>query len=260
MSYSHAMQTNRFELKYIIDERCAAAVRRYIAAYLEPDEHARHNPACSYPVYSLYMDAPTLVLYRQTTNGLKNRFKLRIRFYDDSPSSPAFLEIKRRLSGVIGKERAALNREGVQILLGGGRPDPCHLIRSSGNRNALGALDRFCHLCDELNAVGITYVGYVREAYVQPNSDNLRVTFDRELCGQEFDPRKGLRIPKHGVAPEVDGVVLELKFVDRFPEWMREMVWTLDLDRCSMAKYVHCVEALNLHDFRWDDVRQEVIR
>ena len=34
-------------------------------------------------MYSLYLDAPTLTLYWQIAYGLKNRFKLRIRFYDD---------------------------------------------------------------------------------------------------------------------------------------------------------------------------------
>ncbi len=247
LSHSDHLQTNRFELKYVIDEQRAGAVRHFISSYLEPDEHARGNSACSYPVYSLYMDAPTLVLYRQTTEGLKNRFKLRIRFYDGQPTSPVFLEIKRRLSGVICKERAALRREGAEILLNGARPGLSHLIQSHGSRRGQSALDRFCDLCEELGAVGVAYVAYMREAYVQPNSDNLRVTFDRQLYGQEFDVREGLVVPTRGVSPNVDGVILELKFVDRFPCWMRDMVRALDLDRCSMAKYVHCVETLDLH-------------
>ncbi len=244
--HCHRIQTNRFELKYVIDEQRAGAVRQFISSYLEPDEHAGGHPECSYPVYSLYMDAPTLVLYRQTKQGLKNRFKLRIRFYDDAPESPVFLEIKQRLSGVICKERAALCREGAELLLNGGRPSLSHLIGSDGHRGAEAALDRFCTLCEELDAGGAAYVGYLREAYVQPGSDNLRVTFDRQLCGQQFDPREGLVLPVGGAFPKVEGVVLELKFVDRFPCWMREMVWALDLDRCSMSKYGHCVEALGM--------------
>ena len=247
MSHGHRAQTNRFELKYLIDEERATAVREFVSGYLEHDEYALSNSTYSYPVYSLYMDTPTLVLYRQTTQGLKNRFKLRIRFYDDDPTSAVFLEIKRRLSGIICKERAALRRDGIDMLLNGGRPDVTHLVQCSGNRNAEMALGRFCTLCEELGAVGVTYVGYMREAYVQPNSDNLRVTLDRQLRGQEFDVRAGLTTPTWSVSPNVKGVILELKFVDRFPSWMQDLVWTLDLDRCSMAKYVHCVEALDLH-------------
>ena len=115
----HKLQTNRFELKYIIDEQRARAIRDYIHGYVEPDEHVQNLRTCSYPIHSLYLDSPTLLLYRQTTQGLKNRFKLRIRFYDDVPAHPAFLEIKRRLTDAIRKERAAICRAGVDRLLKG---------------------------------------------------------------------------------------------------------------------------------------------
>ena len=47
-----------------------------------------------YHVHSLYLDSPAYELYHETTEGVKNRFKLRMRFYDDSPEAPVFLEIK----------------------------------------------------------------------------------------------------------------------------------------------------------------------
>jgi len=42
----------------------------------------------------------------------------------------------------------------------------------------------------------------------------------------------------------VPGIVLELKFTDRFPNWMRQMVQTFNLFRTSMAKYVTCAMAM----------------
>ena len=36
-------------------------------------------------------------------------------------------------------------------------------------------------------------------------------------------------------------VILELKFDDRFPTWMRDLVECCDLHRSSMGKYVHCM-------------------
>ena len=44
--------------------------------------------------------------------------------------------------------------------------------------------------------------------------------------------------------PRIDGVVLEIKFTNRFPVWMREMARAMNLDRRSMAKYVACMAAL----------------
>ena len=98
MVYQHRFQTSRYELKYIIDERRAGDVRDYIRSYLVPDEHADPAAGNSYPVHSLYLDSPALMLFRSTVDCLKNRFKLRIRFYDDDPAHPVFLEIKRRLA------------------------------------------------------------------------------------------------------------------------------------------------------------------
>ena len=258
MMYHHRLQTNRFELKYVIDEQRAHAVRDFVRGYLEPDEHAQDTQTCSYPVYSLYLDAPTLVLYSQTVQGLKNRFKLRIRFYDDVPTSPVFLEIKRRLTDVIRKERAALRRDGVHQLLNGRRPDPAHLIQSNGNRGGVDALDRFCSLCEEIGAVGSAYVCYVREAYVSPDSDNLRVTFDRRLRGDRVGRQIKLSPPAQGIPARVGGVVLEIKFVDRFPRWLQDMVYEFDLHRRSMAKYIHCVDALGLRPSRWLDAKREL--
>lgn len=248
---AQAFQANRFEWKYIVDERRARGIRDFIRGHLEVDEHARDSPEHSYPVYSLYLDSPTLVLYRQTVQGLKNRFKLRLRFYDDRPTQPVFLEIKRRLDGVICKERAALGRDAVLPLLHGERPGLAALVRSAGNRHAELALDDFCRLTADLGATAAAYVSYVREAYVSPESDQLRVTLDRHLRGSPFDERQGLVPPTTGVAPDVRGVVLEIKFVDRFPHWLREMVWAFDLHRCSMPKYIRCVEALRLRPGGW---------
>ena len=77
-------------------------------------------------------------------------------------------------------------------------------------------------------------------------ADQLRVTFDRQIQGATFDGRMGLAPPVAGVAAKVNGVVLEIKFVDRFPQWMRDLVSAFNLQRCSMPKYVHCVDALGI--------------
>ena len=89
------MQQQRFELKYIIKEDVARAVRDFVSGYLEIDEYGATLPNFSYPVHSLYLDSDDLHLYRTTINGDKNRFKLRLRFYDNRSEAPIFFEIKR---------------------------------------------------------------------------------------------------------------------------------------------------------------------
>jgi hypothetical protein len=246
MAYHHGFQASRYELKYIIDESCAANVRDFVRSFLVPDEHADPNRGNSYPVHSLYLDTPGLALFRSTVDGLKNRFKLRIRFYDDDPRHPAFLEIKRRLTEVICKERAAVTREGARRLLEGKWLDPSYLMTGDKQGKAAAALHNFCRTTHSIGAVGCVYVSYNREAYVSPDSDQVRVTFDRRLHAGNYRPVACLVPPAvHTPVPIGGGrLVLELKYTDRFPEWMREMVLAFNLVRVPMAKYVACVQAV----------------
>jgi len=243
------LQTSRFELKYIIDESHATNIREFVRSYLEPDEYADPDQGYSYPICSLYLDNPELFLYRQTVVGEKNRFKLRIRFYNDDPAGPAFLEIKRRVTDVILKERATVTRDGVFRLLRGDAPDPAWLLGTNGDAAAGKALLNFCSLCESVNAAGSIYVSYRREAYVSPESNSLRVTFDRELLGSLYEQDTHLSLRTDGARPEIGNgnrVILELKFTDRFPEWMRDLVQVFNLQRVSVPKYIHCVDAMGL--------------
>ncbi|MBN2476081.1 MAG: polyphosphate polymerase domain-containing protein [Pirellulales bacterium] len=249
MPFRHSLQSSRFEFKYIVDEPCAAGIRQFVEGYLLPDEYADPEYGNSYRISSLYLDNADLFLYHQTLVGEKNRFKLRIRFYDNDPDGPAFLEIKRRVSDVILKERATVTRQGVLDLLRGDGPDQSWLWGTNGGAHAVKALLNFCNLGSSIGATGSVYVSYRREAYVSPTSNTVRVTFDRLLLGSPYEPGSPLSLPTRGVSPEVgnaDRVILELKFTDRFPQWMGDLVQTFNLYRVSVPKYVHCIEAMGI--------------
>ena len=93
-----------------------------------------------------------------------------------------------------------------------------------------------------LQADGRLFVSYLREAWVSPNDDQIRVTFDHQLTASNFDRTLRLLKIQTWLQPPIEGVVLELKFCDRFPGWMHDLVQEFDLQRTVMAKYVACVE------------------
>ena len=250
MAFEHAMQASRFELKYIIDETTAYGVRNFVAGHLEPDEHAKNKPDGAYAVQSLYCDSPVLTLDQQTRQGLKYRFKLRVRFYDGQKDHPVFLEIKRRVTDVICKERSGITREGVECLVDGGIPNESHLYKK-GDMKSAKALQNFISLYKSIDGKGCLYVCYMREAYVSPNSNQVRVTFDRELFGSSYDRTNSMSFQTGGKKPNVGGVILELKFTDRFPPWMRELVLAFNLQRCSAAKYNMCINTLGYRPGAW---------
>lgn len=230
------MQTSRFEQKYIITDEVALQVREFVRSYLELDENGVGKPNFSYPVHSLYLDNDALKTYWDTINGNKNRYKLRLRFYNNQPDSPVFFEIKRRMNNCIMKQRGGVRRAAVDEVLAGRLPahsdfvskDPKHVI----------ALENFRRLATEIGAVPKVHIGYYREAYVPLDDNSARLTMDRQV---RSEPELTARLSTEMVNPTLvwgNDVVLELKFTNRFPEWFRELVRIFNLHQCGAAKYV----------------------
>ncbi|HEX2474153.1 MAG TPA: VTC domain-containing protein, partial [Lacipirellulaceae bacterium] len=93
----------RYERKFVVPEHAADAIRHFVEAYLPLDEHMLPGEQLGYRVCSLYLDTPSYALYRQSCDGIKNRYKLRVRFYDTNEDGPAFLEIKQRTTETVHK-------------------------------------------------------------------------------------------------------------------------------------------------------------
>jgi hypothetical protein len=234
----------RYERKYIVSEPAAEAIRSFVSAYLPTDEHMTPDEPQGYRVLSLYLDTPSLSLYRQTCHGEKNRYKLRIRFYDTRHESPAFLEIKRRTTETIHKLRAVVSKRAAEALLRGSWLTPADLLTNSeGSRRALA---EFCERRERLHADGSAFVSYRREAFVSPTAEAVRVTFDRSIAGHHYFRGNGLDLPDEKSDIPEKGVVLELKYNGRAPRWMHDLVTSFGLQRTSFPKYVYAVDALGI--------------
>ncbi len=229
------MQRERFELKYLLHETTAQGVRAFVQSHLRLDEAGVGHPDCSYRVNSLYLDSPHLDTFYDWVNANRNRFKLRIRFYDSHPDSPVFLEIKRRVSSCILKQRCKIRKAAAPLVLAGQFP-PQDLIVTP-DAKAMMALERFIALSTCLHAAPKALVTYRREAYVDPANAGVRLTFDRQV---RITPRATCDFSLDlapCTQPFGNQVILELKFSQRFPGWFNEMVRLFSLTRGAAAKY-----------------------
>ncbi len=230
------IQRQRFEKKYIIGEQTALSIRDFISCYLEPDEYGVTQDDYSYPVHSLYFDSPSLKTYKDTVNGDRNRFKLRVRFYENAPEKPVFFEIKRRYNRVITKQRAAVTREFAAEMAAGYLPSFDNFYYNDPMQ--YNAAERFCELQNLLQATPRVHVAYRREAWKAHGVNSVRVTMDRQVLSeprQDFDLSPDMTDPVNVFG---DDIVLELKFTDRFPDWFQELVQVYGLREESAAKYV----------------------
>ncbi len=241
------MQLQRWELKYVIPEDVALAVREFVRSYLELDEYGAKRSDLSYTIHNLYLDSDDLAIYWGTINGDKNRYKLRLRFYEDNPQAPVFFEIKRRMNESIMKQRGGVKRPAVAAVLAGHLPAPSELV--SGDPRQLGALQRFVELSAWHAAHPVAHVRYDREAWISVHDNSVRVTMDRNvLISPEFVARFSDQLDDPTC---VFGrlVILELKFTGRFPDWFKEMVRIFNLRQGSASKYADGIARKGEHFF-----------
>jgi hypothetical protein len=250
----------RLEYKYIIAESQAVRVREFVRGQLELDEFGANQPNGAYAIHSLYLDSDDLKTYWDTVNANRNRFKLRLRYYDDDPGSPVFFEIKRRLADAILKQRGGVRRAAVPALLAGQLPEPEHLLSTQPKQFV--ALQRFSQIMLGLRAGPKAHVTYFREAWISTQDNSVRVTMDRDVRVAPEFASKLLTEMGPSVQPFGKQVILELKFTGRFPNWFRALVEAFNLRRGAAAKYAEGIVALGEDRFyrharqRWDGAAQ----
>ncbi len=246
-----SFQQQRFELKYLIPEEIAPAIRDFASSYLELDDFAVGRPNFAYPVHSVYLDSDDLKTHQATINGTKNRFKLRLRYYDDKPSTPVFFEVKARVDNCILKQRCGVKREFVPLLVAGQLPEPEYLVGKEPKQ--MVALQRFNYLLHQLNARPKVHNNYLREAWVSPHDNSVRVTFDRNVRIEPYFRTRAIIEMTNPVQVYPEFTILEIKFTTRYPDWLKELVRSFNLMQFSAAKYSEGIVTLGEHLFHDGD-------
>jgi hypothetical protein len=193
-----------------------------------------------YPICSLYLDTEDLRFYFQTVAGQKNRFKLRLRTYSDDPQTPVFFEIKERMNNVVRKWRLALAREQTRDFMN-------HGVNGWLNSSSPTFLEEIEHFASHVNLAGakpVMRVKYVREAYETHGSTPVRITLDTNLEHvATFDDNVQLEVGPW-ISTPIEGTILEVKFTERFPQWVHSLAQFAELRQQSIPKYALCVDHL----------------
>jgi hypothetical protein len=231
----------RLECKYLIDERKVDQVRRDLAPYCHPDPYnvptAKSGAISGYPVSSLYLDSPGLAFHEAKQRGDPDRLKLRIRSYEKSDF--AVLELKKRISDVVEKERARIDRGPVRdIALGRVAP-----LEADPETRLF--LSRYARLANRYCVQPSLQLRYHREAYLSSVDQYARVTFDRQIMAHRTGDWSLEPDTDHWCfyddwwGPEFSGrpVLLELKCHAKMPGWMVELARKNGLERVSFSKY-----------------------
>jgi hypothetical protein len=227
------MLSSRYELKYHISESKASAIVEFIKPYVEKDRYCKLQRSGDYPIVSLYLDSEDLQLCQESLRGHKNRFKLRIRSYTDEPDYPRFFEIKRRINTIINKSRARVMDRYVPTLLDGLSLPPQNYTAD------INAINQFQLYMKSIQAGPVILIRYMRQAFEGDSKNKVRVTFDRKLA-YCITNRPEVRLGGSGWQHNpytLGGVILEIKFTDRYPAWLSHMAKYFCLEAQSISKF-----------------------
>ena len=173
----------RTEIKYTFLYPDLAKLRRVLSTSCQAISHNR--PVSE--VYSLYFDDARLSACQANLDGIGDRKKLRLRWYDSNEApSRFFLEIKWRRNRATGKHRFEIESD-----------KPLHQLSLSEIHNRLVQTTPPTHVRDVVHFFDpIIVVQYKREHFVSPDA-SLRMTLDYDIqffdqSGRQFI---GMRFP-----------------------------------------------------------------
>ena len=216
----------RHELKHEINLSDMIAIRHRLRAVAKPDENAIDG---KYFIRSLYFDNLSDKALREKLDGVNQREKFRIRFYNHD-TSVIHLEKKSKLNGLGCKESVSLTKEQAQMIVDG-KYD--FMMQSEEP-----LLQEFY---SKLKSQGLrpkTIVDYIREPFVYAPG-NVRVTLDYHI-------RTGLHCtdflrPDCITIPAKDApIILEVKWDEFLPSVIRDAVQLNGRHAAAYSKYAAC--------------------
>lgn len=221
-------QKLRHELKHKITVCDYIALRQRLKAITKQDSHAGENG--KYKIRSLYFDNLDDKALREKIDGVNNREKFRIRYYNDDLNFIK-LEKKSKINGLCSKRSARLTREQCESIIGG----DIQWMRYSTDSLIL-------ELYTKMNFQQLrpkTLVEYIREPYIY-EPGNVRVTIDSEI-------KTGLNSKElfnHEIATmrthSENIIILEVKFDAFLPSIIRDIIQVNNRQYSAFSKYAVC--------------------
>lgn len=218
--------TFRHEWKHEINVADMITLRSRLRAVTQTDSHAIDG---TYEIRSLYFDNLSDKALREKLDGVNNREKFRLRYYNKD-SSLIHLEKKSKRNGLGTKESAVVTKEEVQALIDGD-----YRWMSENGQPLIKEL-YFKITAQQLRPK--TIVDYTREPYIFP-AGNVRVTLDYNIrtglqC-TDFLNSECITVPA-GSAP----IILEVKWDAYLPDIIRDIIQLNGRHSCAFSKYAAC--------------------
>ncbi|MCF0135482.1 MAG: polyphosphate polymerase domain-containing protein [Lachnospiraceae bacterium] len=219
----------RHEIKYEISLAAARAIQERLKTVMQPDPH--HGPE-GYRIHSLYFDDADHSAYRDKVDGIRDRSKLRLRYYEENEDYIVF-ENKEKIGDLTRKTGMQVSKETALALM-------------RGEVLPLGTaplLDLYRALKKSSMLHPAVLVDYHRTPFTL-KTQNVRITIDSDLRTKPF--QKDLFDRQSPMIPVLDPgtCILEVKYDEFLPPYLALILQDVPKTRIAISKFVRCLSIL----------------
>lgn len=220
----------RYESKFLLNEMQYKSILPNLLEHMRLDKYCRDGQ--EYTISNIYYDTKSSSIIRHSLSKPYYKEKLRLRSYSlqNSSGSEVFLELKKKIGGIVNKRRAVLTLgEAYNFLEHGIRPQNIDYL----NKQVLNEIECFL----KHNAVQpAVYISYDRKALFGKDDRDFRVTFDHNIITrrQDVSLEKG-RFGEDQLQP--GQYLMEVKVAAAVPMWLANLLSEYRIYKTSYSKY-----------------------
>ncbi len=215
----------RHELKHFINYSDFLQIKNQLKFIAKKDTSSGEKN--QYKIRSLYFDNIYDKALLEKINGINNREKYRLRYYNDEPSFIR-LEKKSKSNGLCQKQGTIITKEQCEKIIN----NDLEWIKETKNP----ILIEFYSKSKFLMLKPKTIVDYNREAYIY-NTANVRITFDMNVkTGIYSNNFFDYNLPTADVVGN-NSIILEVKYDEFLPEIISKVIQTNNRQATAISKY-----------------------
>ncbi|MGN1398902.1 MAG: polyphosphate polymerase domain-containing protein [Erysipelotrichaceae bacterium] len=211
----------RYELKYLISKEQQKLILDAMKNSFKLDDYGATT------IRNIYFDCDDYRIIRYCLQRPTYKEKLRIRSYGDiNPDDIVFVELKKKYLSVVYKRRLALQADKVENSFK-------YNLDLEDNSQIAKEIDYYRQFYNGLKPA--VFISYQRNAYYQIDDDDLRITFDQDICYRDNDFSlnnvAGTRLIGE------DQCLMEIKTSKAIPLSLATLLCQLNINKTSFSKY-----------------------
>ncbi|NRT77811.1 polyphosphate polymerase domain-containing protein [Clostridium beijerinckii] len=220
----------RYEKKFIINKEQYNNLIPRLLQYMDVDEHCKSGK--NYSIYNIYYDTENSDVIRNSISKPYYKEKLRLRSYNvpSNLNDKVFLELKKKINGIVNKRRVVLTlKEAYNFLELGIKPTSNDYI----NKQVINEIEYYL---SKKYVKPTVYIGYTRKAFFSKEDRDFRLTFDSEILTR----RDNLSLESGFFGNNIleDGNhLMEVKILGAMPLWFTNILSELQIYNTNFSKY-----------------------